>query len=84
MGESSRNCYQVKVKLEIITDDVKTLFESLKPDDVEVRGLNYKSYIEEGMLIYEFESDQILTLRNALDDVLEKASLVEEVLKGTQ
>jgi hypothetical protein len=64
--------------------ETSSLFQSLKPDDVVVEGVEYNSECKNDVIMYNFESCEVLKLRNTIDDVLEKAILVEEVLKGTQ
>jgi len=78
----SRSCCFLRLKLSLATgspEEAARLMEVLKPDDVPVEGLNYKSYVNDNELIYEFESEHILRLRNAADEVLEHASLVEAI-----
>ena len=84
---SSRPCLRLRVKL-IIGSNAKELYQVLKPDDVPVEGLEYKSELRDNLLVYTFESASVLKLRNAVDDVLEKISLAEavkrEVVKAGQ
>ncbi len=78
---SSRPCLRLKVELRFIGEEAEALYKVLKPDDVPVEGLDYSSRLEDDTLVYTFESSSVLRLRNAVDDVLEKASLAEAVKK---
>ncbi len=76
---SSKNC--LALKLEIIGDEVDVLYQVLKPDDVEVKEVYYNSELKGNKIVYYFEGCNILKIRNCVDDVLEKSSLAEEVIK---
>ena len=69
--------------MEIITEspeEAEKLRKVLKPDDVRVEGLRYSSETRASALVYVFEvDDKILRLRNAADEVMEHASLVEAI-----
>jgi len=80
MGKNSKNC--LLVRLEIESGDVSVIYKTLKPDDEKVEDVNYHSELIGNRIIYVFESCNILKLRNTIDDVLEKAALAEEVIKG--
>ena len=83
-GKGSENCCYLKVKVCVITrspEEASKLEEILKPDDVPVEGLSYRSFVEGNSLCYLFASDKVLTLRNAADEVLEHCTLVETSLK---
>jgi len=74
--------------LKVITDseeEAKKLLSALKPDDVEVPGLEYSSSVDGNSVIYVFDyTPNVLRLRNAADEVLEHASLVEAIKGVTQ
>ncbi len=78
---NSRPCLKLRVELRFIGEESKALYKVLKPDDVPVEGLDYDSRLEGNTLVYTFEGSSVLRLRNAVDDVLEKASLAEAVKK---
>ena len=78
---NSRPCLKLKVELRFIGEEAEALYKVPKPDDVPVEGLDYGSKLEDDTLVYTFESSSVLRLRNAVDDVLEKASLAEAVKK---
>jgi len=80
--KNSRGCCFLRLKLTLVTkspEEATKLMEVLKPDDVPVEGLSYTSRVKDNELIYEFESQHVLKLRNAVDEVLEHASLVEAI-----
>lgn len=72
---------RLKIDLKIIDEDANALYKILKPDDVPVEGLKYRSELKGSTLRYFFEGSSVLKLRNAIDDVLEKVSLAEAVKK---
>ena len=80
MGGNSESCLQVRLELE--GEEARYIYKTLKPDDEMVENVEYHSKLENNRIIYVFRSCELLKLRNTIDDVLEKASLAEEVIKG--
>ncbi|ALU12419.1 hypothetical protein EYM_03535 [Ignicoccus islandicus DSM 13165] len=78
---NSKNSCPYKVILRIHSSNVQIYYNALRPDDVPVKDLEYSSTVDNSTLRYVFVSNNILKIRTAVDDILEKLKLTEEVIK---
>ncbi|NPA85171.1 MAG: hypothetical protein GXO07_04100 [Crenarchaeota archaeon] len=60
-------------------EEAERLASALRPDDVPVKNLSYRSEVLGNELRYLFESNEVLKIRVAVDEVLEHSSLVEAI-----
>ncbi len=79
-GNSKNSCLY-KVTLKIRSPNSEMYYKVLRPDDVPVRGMEYRSELRDETIEYTFISQDILKIRSAIDDILEKIKLAEEVIK---